>query len=652
MLPILRLLPAKLVCTIFIVFSFLFGISALEGQTYLSYYRELQAKARRLNLAADPYWLRLLHYKPKLWGGYKSEADGPLFFMAANGREDPQAELEATLYGFFIGDFLRPQAQHPRCRFPERFYWLASQLQIDESKLLPVNCDVYSNWRANVKIESVSFIFASYYINNPSSMFGHTFLKLNREGTAKNRELIDYGLNFAANPTTQNPILYGVMGIFGGFRGTYLLFPYYFKVREYNDLESRDLWEYPLNLTADEIERLMRHSWELGSTWFDYYYFDENCSYQILTLLEVVRPQLNLSDNFFYVVQPVDTVKSIVRIPKLTSAPHYRPSQYNKYLAYFEMLTLQEQQEFFRGEKNKSLPNKSLSAQSRAAIIDVHLEYHNFRYTGETVIPPEQKKFVDELLLERASLGYLPEARKPNYTIPDEPSVGHESTTWKLSFFSGSQGLGGALMLRPALRELIDAPIGYSPFSQVIMFDMGLRFYPEERALPYFDFLNFVDLISLAPLKRSYLRPSWALRFGLHSLREENILPQPNDRLTSYVEFGGGFTLPVWHRLSWFTLLQLRFEASPALPQWVRTAPVLTSGILWRILPRLSFLSRIDIRHYVLTLDKPIILWNSGLNWGINNHFSFEMGGNMAFIGPYNNNRDRYEIIVASKIYL
>ena len=31
---------------------------------------------------------------------------------------------------------------------------------------------------------------------------------------------------------------------------------------------------------------------------FDYYYFDENCSYRLLELLEVARPGTELTDEF------------------------------------------------------------------------------------------------------------------------------------------------------------------------------------------------------------------------------------------------------------------------------------------------------------------------------------------------------------------
>lgn len=39
--------------------------------------------------------------------------------------------------------------------------------------------------------------------------------------------------------------------------------PYYRKVKEYGDFESRDLWEYELNLTPEETRFLVSHIWEM-----------------------------------------------------------------------------------------------------------------------------------------------------------------------------------------------------------------------------------------------------------------------------------------------------------------------------------------------------------------------------------------------------
>ena len=70
------------------------------------------------------------------------------------------------------------------------------------------------------------------------------------------------------------------------------------KVREYNDTEARDLWEYELNLSPDQVDWMVRHAWETGATWFDYFFFRENCSYHLLSLLELAEPSLHLRSRF------------------------------------------------------------------------------------------------------------------------------------------------------------------------------------------------------------------------------------------------------------------------------------------------------------------------------------------------------------------
>lgn len=85
--------------------------------------------------------------------------------------------------------------------------------------------------------------------------------------------------------------------------------PYYKLVRTYSDLESRDLWEYRLNLTPAQLQRLLEHAWELRDIHFDYYFFRENCALQqLLTLLETLIP-LMLSDRFTLWTLPADTLR-------------------------------------------------------------------------------------------------------------------------------------------------------------------------------------------------------------------------------------------------------------------------------------------------------------------------------------------------------
>jgi len=219
----------------------------------------------------------ITHYKPQWLGGVKSEADGPGFFFHPRGQVDPQGELEATLEAFFVGAAAEGQQaqgwQHPQCRFPARYDWLKAQSRFDPSKLPAQPCPRLEAWRAALDPGSVSLIFASYSLRNPASMFGHTFLRLNHKRRQGSQNLLDCGINYAAITTTHNGVLFAILGIAGGFEGRLANFPYDMKVQEYSNLESRHLWEYDLHFTQEQIDRMFRHLWELGSTFFWYYFF-------------------------------------------------------------------------------------------------------------------------------------------------------------------------------------------------------------------------------------------------------------------------------------------------------------------------------------------------------------------------------------------
>ena len=167
-------------------------------------------------------------------------------------------------------------------------------------------------------------VFPSAYINSPASMFGHTLLRVDNSYQS---ELLAYAVNYSAVADNEtNGFAYAFKGIFGLYPGYYSVSPYYEKVKEYNDIEHRDIWEYHLTLTEDETRRLVLHVWELQGIYSDYYFFDENCSYNVLYLLESARPTLNLTDRLPLWVIPSDTIR-VVRDSGLVSSVRYRPSQ-------------------------------------------------------------------------------------------------------------------------------------------------------------------------------------------------------------------------------------------------------------------------------------------------------------------------------------
>ena len=269
----------------------------------------------------------MLHYKGTWLGGYESEADGMDFFNAPDGKTNPKAELIATLRSFFKEpSSLKPKEEHPQCNFSARYKWLKRELSIAPDQLPKADCTRMEGWLDQLDPRSVTLVFASFYMNNPASMFGHTFLRIDSKSKNNRQTLSNYGVNYAATVDNGSMLLYAFKGLFGYFKGEFTVFPYYLKVQEYSNWESRDLWEYELNFDPDQIDYLLRHLWELGGTHFDYYYLQENCSYHMLTILEVANPDLELSDDFIFSVQPADTIKILAEQKGLISKVTYRPA--------------------------------------------------------------------------------------------------------------------------------------------------------------------------------------------------------------------------------------------------------------------------------------------------------------------------------------
>ncbi|WP_245869520.1 DUF4105 domain-containing protein, partial [Vibrio fujianensis] len=232
------------------------------------------------SLAQHPYWLKLGHYLPSYLSGYRSTIDSREFFLAHNGKQDPEAELRATLEQLYHSE--TAIAHQARCTYPARYRWIESQYGNDDVTL---NCPELDNWRTVIDPAGMTLIFPTAFMNNPSSMFGHTLLRIDAKDQTRHKELVAFAINFAAEPeSNDNAALYAMKGLFGAYPGRFTVMPYYRKVREYNDIESRDIWEYPLNLTEQEVERVLLHLWEMQLAEFDYYFLDENCSYQLLAL--------------------------------------------------------------------------------------------------------------------------------------------------------------------------------------------------------------------------------------------------------------------------------------------------------------------------------------------------------------------------------
>ena len=194
-----------------------------DDSPYLS---SLLAQAREENLSGDPFWHTLIHYKKTLFG-FQSLIDDPNFFLAPSGKQDPQAEMEATLRGFFAQE--EEGKKSVICRFVARYHWLAEKLKIDPAQLPVSACRRFSEIMDEVKPASVTLIFPTAHINSPASMFGHTLLTID---TASRSRLLAYAINYSAVTRETFGPLFAIKGLFGFYRGYFSTLPYYAKLQE------------------------------------------------------------------------------------------------------------------------------------------------------------------------------------------------------------------------------------------------------------------------------------------------------------------------------------------------------------------------------------------------------------------------------------
>src|SRR5207245_2052930 len=165
------------------------------------------------------------------------------------------AELQATIRKVFTDEPVGRTAQPAQCAFVARYHWLKSALGIDDRRLPPRECHRFKEWLNALSPQSVTLIFPSAFMNNPSSMFGHTLLRIDQKGQTEQTRILAYTINYAADVPPDEGVLFAVRGIFGSYRGYFSTIPYYLKVQEYRDIENRDIWEYRLNFSDGQIRR-------------------------------------------------------------------------------------------------------------------------------------------------------------------------------------------------------------------------------------------------------------------------------------------------------------------------------------------------------------------------------------------------------------
>lgn len=472
-------------------------------------------------IAHNQQWSHLLHYRKHPFSGrYISENDSPNFFLAKDGKTSLLAELQENLEQFLLTD--TADNQSAQCKFPARYHWVKQQLP--ELSFTDQPCSDLEQWRNELGAEYLTLVFPASHINSPSSMYGHTFIRLDKKDPTSNK-LLAHSVNFAANADpADNEFVFSWKGLTGGYPGVVSVLPYYAKTNEYSHMEYRDIWEYQLDLNKEEADQFVRHIWETKDTFFDYFFFDENCSYRLLALLDASSERIDVTDDFMFTALPVDTIRALQK-RGLVKDTEYRPSAASRMEHKSQQVSgpaLEQAKKLVEQDDDIQQSLAEFSEHEQAQILELAYAYARYLAVKKKQANPELRKRTVNLLSARAKLpvsAVFDDIPVPAY----RDDQGHLSQ--RLQFKAGStfsdernssrsNRLGFVdLNYRAAFHEVMDLPQGFVPGSQIQMGNLKLRLW-DGGAVRLQQF-QIVDILSLSHQTHLQQPTAWSVSGGL-----------------------------------------------------------------------------------------------------------------------------------------
>jgi len=474
------------------------GAASLQAA---SLYDDLSPEQKRV-------WERLLHFR-----GGSSLIDEENFFVSSQGMHSPASELESFIElaksnDKKFGRFKLPIA----CSYPARIQFLMEAKLLDKAPD-PGTCIPWNKWKKEIAPEAVSIIFSTAYPNNPGSMFGHTFLRFHKKDQVN--DLLDYGANFSAlvDPSDWGPV-YAIKGMFGGYPGFFDLSPYYIKVNEYNQTENRDLIEYELNLSAQEVHFMLAHLWELyNGAYFDYYFTWENCSFHLSELISLVR-ELPTPRRWFYL--PADLIWAIDETPKLIRKIVQRPSLKKKTLKRIEYLDDKQWDRVKEVKEGAQLSTLGASVKEWDALIE-WLNFENYEYKG--LVSDQQKELLYLALKQRATLKKK-SMQLPAANLKNRPELGHKAQRIGLGIKDIEAEQFLQLEYRSGFHDLLAKDLGFDAYSEFQFLKGSILYRFKEKDVVLEDF-SLVEITSLAPWSKISRSLSWKVGAKIENQREQ-----------------------------------------------------------------------------------------------------------------------------------
>ena len=355
---------------------------------------------------------------------------------------------------------------------------------------------------------------------------------------------------------------------------------------------------------------MLAHIWELQGINFDYYFFDENCSFRLLELIDVARPGLFLANQFPLTAMPLDTVR-VVEAANLIDDIHYRPSILTELEAQLDLLLPTQRDLVYELARNIEVLNitafTSLPINQQQIIVDSAYRY--LRYQNTFNGRPKAVTRRSFLLLKR--LNQHPRRLSVDIIEPTRPDKGHKTTMLGVRAGQNVENTFIELNYRGSYHDLLDPIGGYYQGMSLNMINIMVRAYEDgDITLEKFELL---DIVSLSSRNRFFSPWSWKANISL-----EQQWTADKEILVTQGTAGRGLSFELLDNSHVFTFATARIEINPKLADKIVLAPGLQLGLLhyWS---KASLM--VDVEHYQFLFDQT-------MRSQFNIQQSFELGTN------------------------
>lgn len=530
-----------------------------DSERFSQYWAKIEQNA----LYEDRTWLRLLHFPIENPDRQSAILTNDFFLSESHNARD---ELKALLTLLLKNDVEENVSLY--CRFPARFYWLKQRLQISDAEFTLPYCKKLEEWAKFSDLQSISLIMVSAYYGNPASAFGHVLIKLNNGGYSDSGDLLDQGVNFGALvPDNENPIIYILKGLFGGYAAGFSDKKFYTQDLVYTGAENRDMWEYHLDLSDYQQRLFVYHLWELVGAKYQYFFLKENCGYRVAELVELALDDASFRDTNAPWYLPISIFHRLEELQseenqQLIRQMDFLPS--NQHQLYTQVEELSAAQVRYLNAliiepERLTSAQSDLSTLEQAEVLDALITYYNYQSASEfgDEKDPEIVALKEKVLQKRLLLPVNPQRFEFPIAQHPSPALGSKPGVMRFGLATQTQlGSYNHLDFAAVVYDVVGRQFGRLNNGELRALELSVLLKDSEL---------YIDEFILGGATKLNLRPSalvgeksfsWRIRTGFRRKTLDCLVCQ-----TFYAEAGIGQALALTGQAYTYALMNGVYEA-------------------------------------------------------------------------------------------